>query len=308
MTFLVLGANGQVGRAWVSLLGSRALALTRSDADLSRPNFIAALEKRISGLKLEAIVNAAAYTKVEPAEDEGRAECLRVNADAVGELAAWCKKRDLPLVHYSTDYVFGDSGATPHREDDPTAPLNIYGKSKLAGERLISESGARHLIFRTSWVYDAEGKNFFNTMLRLFHENEEMKVVGDQIGAPTYAPQLAAASLAALERALAMQPFPSGIYHLCHGGETSWCEFAQAILALARGHDSGIRCGRILPIPTSERPSKAVRPLNSRLNCAKAHTVLGARLPAWEEGLKSCIEEKYGSRRLPDRRSQGSPA
>lgn len=305
---LILGANGQVGRAWAALPGNRAIALSRADADLSSPDFIAALEKKTVGLELSAVVNAAAYTQVELAEGEGREEAFRVNAAAVGELAAWCKQRGVPLVHYSTDYVFGDNGTAPHREDDAVSPLNVYGKSKCEGEKLLSASGAEHLIFRTSWVYDARGRNFFNTMLKLFGEKDELTVVADQFGAPTYAPQLAAASLAALENALARPAFPSGIYHLCHGGETSWCEFAQSILTLATGRDSGVRCQRVLPIPTSARPSPVKRPLNSRLSCVKAHTALGVRLPAWEEGLKACIEEKYGSAELPHRGPQGLKA
>lgn len=308
MTVLVLGANGQVGRAWTALLGNRALAFPRAKADLSDPDFIPALEKKTSRVKLTAVVNAAAYTQVEKAEGEGRVEAFRINAEAVGELAAWCRERGVPLVHYSTDYVFGDNGTKPHREDDQTAPLNIYGQSKLGGEKMVAASGAAHLIFRTSWVYDAEGKNFVNTMLKLFHEREELKIVADQVGAPTYAPQLAEASLFALDRALESRVFPTGIYHLCHGGETSWCEFAASILTLARGYDSGIKCERILPIPTSARPSPVNRPLNSRLSCVKAHTLLGVRLPPWEEGLKACFEEKYGSAKLPHRGSQGSTA
>jgi dTDP-4-dehydrorhamnose reductase len=302
MTCLILGANGQVGRAFSELLAGRALALTREGANLADPAFISQLDSRAGALAITAVLNAAAYTQVDKAEGEGEKEAFRVNAEAVGELGAWCARRDIPLLHFSTDYVFNGKGDEPWRETDATGPLGAYGESKLRGEEAIRQSGCRHLIFRTSWVYDSEGKNFFNTMLRLFKEKDELKVVSDQVGAPTYAPHLAASALAGLDKALAEAEFPSGIYHLCHGGETSWHGFASRILELARTKDSGIRCRSILPIPSSEYPTPARRPLNSRLDCAKAREVLGLIMPQWQDGLAACINEKYGHTGLQNSR------
>lgn len=295
---LILGVGGQLGTAWATLLGKNALPLAQKDIDFLDPQFIQKLEKKTAGLKLAAVINAAAYTAVDQAEGEGRADAMRINAEAVGELAAWCKKRKVPLVHYSTDYVFDGSSDAPRYEYALPRPLNAYGESKLAGERAVAEAGGKYLIFRTSWLYDAHGKNFFNTMLRLFKEKESLKVVSDQVGAPTYVPYLAEASKEALEHALALPDFPSGTYHLCSTGETSWHGFAEAIFALARTHDSGIRCRHIDPIPTAEYRVPAKRPLNSRLDCGKAEKALGVRLPDWEEGLRECFKEKYGSNRL----------
>ncbi len=300
--YIILGANGQLGRAWSALLGERALAFTRAEADIANPRFIDALEKRIGDAPVAAVINAAAYTDVKRAETE-EALAMRVNAEAVGALAAWCKQRDWAFLHYSTDYVFGGGGDMPRKEVSPTAPMNAYGRSKLAGEKKIEDVAGKSLILRTSWVYDAEGKNFFNTMLKLFAENETMTVVSDQFGAPTYAPALAEASFMALEKALSAKIFPSGIYHLCHSGETSWCGFAQAILALARTHDSGIKCQQVNPISTAKRNDPVNRPLNSRLDCTKVHRTFGVFLPDWEAGLQECIEKKYGHRELQHRRS-----
>lgn len=301
---LVLGKDGQLGRALAAALGLRALAAGRQEVDLAGDDFIARLDRFTQGAAIRCVINAAAYTQVDKAEGEGKAEAFRVNAQAVGALAGWCKARNVPLVHYSTDYVFDGSGATPRSEDAPTAPLNCYGESKLEGERLLTASGCDYLIFRTSWVYDAKGKNFFNTMLRLFSERETLKVVADQVGAPTYAPHLAAASLAALETALATASFPSGIYHLAGAGEVSWHGFAQAIFALATSDGFGqkllLRCTRIDAITTAEYPLPAKRPLNSRLDCTRAKQVLGVAMPHWRDGLRECMTEAYGRSALPD--------
>jgi dTDP-4-dehydrorhamnose reductase len=289
---VILGAGGQMGRAWTTLLGERALPLSRDKVDFANLRFIGDLEKHIGERTITAVVNAVAYTAVDKAEGE-KALAMRINAEAVAALAAWCKEGNIPLVHYSTDYVFDGSGATPRKEVTAPAPINVYGQSKLAGERAIEEIGGKSLIFRTSWLYDSVGKNFFTTMLRLFVEKTEISVVTDQVGAPTYAPALAEASYAVLSKALGEKTFPSGVYHLCHSGETSWYAFAQAIFALARSHVSGIRCESINPISTAEYPSLAKRPLNSRLDCSKAYQVFGVSLPEWEKGLEQCIKETY---------------
>ncbi len=280
---LILGKNGQVGSALARLLGAEAVAADSDIVNFAHPDFVDTLTVLFERHEFTTIINTAAYTAVDKAESE-RELAMRINGVAVGELAQWCKKHDVQLVHYSTDYVFDGSGNHARTEEEPTAPLSVYGESKLLGEQLIAASGAEYMIFRTSWVYDATGKNFLNTMLRLFREREEVSVVADQIGAPTYALHLAQATLAALEK------FQSGIYHLCGGGETSWHGFASAILALASAHESGIKCQQVKPISTSEYPTPARRPLNSRLSCSKAKNLLGVQLPQWEEALKDCYE------------------
>ncbi len=280
---LILGKNGQVGSALAGLLGAEAVAVDSDIVNFAHPDFVDTLTVLLERHEFTTIINTAAYTAVDKAESE-RELAMRINGVAVGELAAWCKKHDVQLVHYSTDYVFDGSGTHARTEEEPTAPLSVYGESKLLGEQLIASSGAEYMIFRTSWIYDATGKNFLNTMLRLFREREEISVVADQVGAPTYALHLAQATLAALEK------FQSGIYHLCGGGETSWHGFASAILSLASAHESCIKCQQVKPISTSEYPTPARRPLNSRLSCGKAKNLFGVALPQWEEALKECYE------------------
>ncbi len=263
-----------------------------------------------------AILNASAYTAVDKAESEP-ALAYAVNAESVGILAEYCKARDIPLLHYSTDYVFNGSGNALWKEEDATAPLNIYGQSKREGEQRILASGCKHLILRTSWVYDAEGANFLNTMLRLGRERETLSIVADQHGAPTFAPHLAEASLRALFHLTPSLRVPAkqssyplagawiasasprndawGIYHLCHGGETTWHGFAEAIFAAARAHGEVLKVREVMPIPSEAYPTPAQRPKNSRLDCAKAKTTFGLSLPAWQEGLKACMATRYES-------------
>jgi dTDP-4-dehydrorhamnose reductase len=282
---MVLGAGGQVGRALVEALGPRAIALGRSDADYSRPTTLPAVLDRF---KPAAVINAAAYTQVDRAESEYD-EALRVNGEAPGILAGWCAAHDVPLVHYSTDYVFPGTGFRPWTETDAVGPLNAYGRTKLEGERRVAAAGGQWLIFRTSWVYDAIGRNFFTTMLRLGQERETLSVVADQHGAPTYAPHLAEATLRALERAMAQAEFPSGIYHLCHGGETTWHGFSEAIFAGARYRAHNLRVESVRPIASSEYPTPAKRPLNSRLDTSRALATFGVQLPHWLVGLDACL-------------------
>ena len=303
---LILGGSGQLGTALRVLLGARALVAPLEAVNLMSGDVGSQLDAFVGARKISALINAAAYTLVDKAEDEGAKENWQLNAIAPGLLARWCKARGGAFVHYSTDYVFDGSGEEPRDEEVPARPLNAYGKRKLAGEEAVQAEGGDYLIFRTSWVYDAHNKNFFNTMLRLFGDREELSVVADQVGAPTYAPHLAQGTLAALEKLA--QGAPAGLYHLCNGGQVSWHGFAQAILSLARVHDSGVRCQSIRPIASTEYPLPAARPLNSRLDCGKAARLLGVILPHWEAGLKECIEEKYADTGLPDRRPETHPA
>ena len=193
------------------------------------------------------------------------------------------------MVHYSTDYVYSGEGERPWTEDDPTGPLGVYGRTKLEGDREVHAAGGRHLIFRTSWVYDEEGKNFVNGMLRLGRERETLRVVADQHGAPTYAPDLAGASLEALDRARSLPEFPSGVYHLCGAGETTWYGFACAIFERARTHGIPLQVKTVEAITTADYPTPSRRPVNSRLNTERARRTLGVALRPWEQALDQCI-------------------
>ena len=286
---VVLGAGGQVGSALCALLGERALPASQEVVDLSSDDLGMQLDALVGGRKITALINAAAYTLVDKAEDEGREANRKLNAVAPAVLAKWCKERGAAFVHYSTDYVFDGSGSAPRNEEEKPHPLNEYGRAKEAGERAIAAIGGQYLIFRTSWVYDGKGRNFLTTMLRLMAEREELSVVVDQIGAPTYAPHLAKATLQALEKLLGGAP--GGLYHLCGAGEVSWHGFASSILALASGRGFALKCRHIKPIPSSDYPVPAKRPHNSRLDCSRAERLLGAALPAWEDSLKEAIEE-----------------
>ena len=223
---LVLGAHGQLGRAYLKLLKqeeptAEIVGASHSDADLRRPeNYLRYIEK----IRPAVIFNAAAYTKVDLAESENEL-ALEINAVAPGRIAEWCARQNVPFVHFSTDYVFPGSGEAPWLETDPVAPLNFYGRSKAEGEVRVTQARGHSLIFRTSWVYDSQGKNFLTTMLQLGKEREILRVVGDQIGAPTYAPDLALASYLALKKSLEMPNFSGGIFHLVNSGFTSWYEF-----------------------------------------------------------------------------------
>lgn len=292
----VLGAGGQVGRALLSTLKERAIGLSRTEADLAEPGTVLKALERIAP---DAVINAAAYTQVDKAESE-TSLAQKVNAYASGKIAEWCAEKQIPLVYYSTDYVFDGVGEIPWEEIDPTAPLNTYGKTKLAGERAIEAVAGNYLIFRTSWVYDAEGGNFLNTMLRLGAERESLRIVADQHGAPTYAPHLAQATVKALDRAIGMEVFPRGIYHAANAGETTWYGFAQAIFAQAREEGMQLAIKTVEPIPSVAYPTPAVRPLNSRLNCQRLHNVFGVSLPQWEQGLAEAMEKKRASHHLSD--------
>lgn len=285
MTALVFGANGQLGRAFAQLLGQQALFIDRVQADFSHLTSLANILERH---RPTVVINAAAYTQVDKAESE-RELAFAINAHAPEIIATWCARHSVPVIHFSTDYVFNGSGTAPWRETDMPDPLNTYGQSKLAGEQAIMASGGSALIFRTSWVYDAQGKNFLNTMLNLGKTRETLRVVADQFGAPTYAPHLAKATLSSL----AHMPDKPRIYHLCHGGETSWHGFAEAIFTETRKRNVPLTVENVLPIATEDYPAPATRPKNSRLNCARAKIDLNLQLPSWQEGLAACMSEKY---------------
>jgi dTDP-4-dehydrorhamnose reductase len=243
----------------------------------------------------DVIVNAAAYTAVDKAESEP--ELVRtINALAPGILAREARKLGSWLIHYSTDYVFDGSGSKPWVETDPTGPLSVYGSTKLEGEEAIRASGCHHLIFRTSWVYSARGVNFARTMLRLARERERLTVIDDQIGAPTGADLLADVTAHAIPTAL-QQPELSSLYHLVAGGETSWHGYACYVLNLARqaGIELKVAAESVIPVPTSEFPLPARRPLNSRLDASKLQTTFDVHLPLWRAGVARMLEEILAS-------------
>lgn len=291
LTWLVLGAYGQVGRQLARALQplGEGRALSRTDCDLSQPGEVASVVRERSP---SVVVNAAAYTAVDRAEDEPEL-AARLNGEAVAELAEACAASSAVLVQYSTDYVFDGKGDRPFQPEDAPAPLSVYGKSKLAGEQAIQAGGARHLILRTSWVYDATGHNFVNTMLRLATERDHLRVVSDQVGAPTWAATIAD-STALILHDWARHGFDAergGIYHLCSRGETSWHGFAEAIFdeAVALGLLNAGQRPEVEAIPSSAFPQKAPRPHNSRLDVSRLESAFSLRLPHWQEALRQCL-------------------
>ncbi|MBA4340986.1 MAG: dTDP-4-dehydrorhamnose reductase [Methylibium sp.] len=291
MKILLLGKNGQVGwelqRALAPL--GELVALDRSEgADLGDNAALAAVVRAHAP---QVIVNAAAYTAVDKAESDAEA-ALQVNAHAPARLALEAKALGALLLHYSTDYVFDGSGNQPRAEDAATGPLSVYGRSKLQGEQAIRASGCRHLILRTSWVYAARGGNFAKTMLRLAAEREQLKVIADQIGAPTGADLLADLS-AHMIRATLDKPQLGGLYHAVAAGETSWHAYAKHVIEFARTRGAAIKVApdQILAIPTSDYPTPAQRPLNSRLATAKLQQAFGLTLPPWQQGVERMLTE-----------------
>ena len=294
MKLLLLGGNGQVGRELrrsLPALGEMVVA-TRDGgdadavADFDAPGSLAEL---VEGIAPDVVVNAAAYTAVDKAEADAES-AFRTNAEAPGAIAKACAASGALLVHYSTDYVFDGNATTPYREDDATAPVGAYGASKLAGERAIRASGARHAILRTAWVYAAHSRNFLLTMLRLANEREELRVVADQFGAPTPAPWIADATAAVLRHGVA----ESGTWHLTAGGETSWHGFAEAIVDEAHALGLLVRRPRVTAIPTSDYPTPAKRPAYSVLDTAKLRRDFGIVPPEWRDGLRATLRELAG--------------
>jgi dTDP-4-dehydrorhamnose reductase len=297
MKILLLGQGGQVGwelqRALAPLGEVIGLDFDSRElhADFSRPDELAGT---VRAVRPDVIVNAAAHTAVDKAESEP--ELARaINATAPGVLAREAAALGATLVHYSTDYVFDGSGSQPRDEQAATGPLSVYGRTKLEGEQLIQASGCRHLILRTSWVYAARGGNFAKTMLRLAAEREELKVIADQIGAPTGADLLADVTAHAL-RNLAQRPELGGLYHCVAGGETHWHGYARLVIEWARTHGHAVRvpAERILAIPTSASPTPAQRPLNSRLDTRALREAFGLRLPEWQAGVQRMLAEILG--------------
>ena len=297
MKILLFGKNGQVGwelqRALAPL--GEVIALdadsTGLSADFSNPESLISTVREVAP---HWIVNAAAHTAVDKAE--GESDLARaINATAPGVLAREAAALGAWLMHYSTDYVFDGSGSTARAEDAPTGPLGVYGTTKLEGEELIRASGCQHLIFRTSWVYAARGGNFARTMLKLAQERDALKVIDDQIGAPTGADLLADLSAHAM-RSVALQPQHGGTYHAVASGHTSWHDYATHVIENARSRGVPIRVAReaIAAVPTSAFPTPARRPANSRLDTQKLRNTFGLQLPDWQSGVDRMLAEVLG--------------
>jgi len=293
MTVLVLGGNGQVGQELLRALAplGPVVATTRSGrlpdgspcetADFGQPGSLPALLDRVQP---SVVVNAAAYTAVDRAEQDIEA-AFAANAQAPGVIARWCQAQGVPFVHYSTDYVFDGEGSAPYREDEPTAPLGVYGTSKRDGEDAVRAAGGRHLIFRTAWVYAEHGANFLRTMLRLAAERDHLRVVADQIGTPTPAALIADVTALALQHPAAL----SGTWHLTASGQTSWHGFAEAIFAEALATGVLHRVPVVEAIPGAEYPTPARRPAWSVLDNSALQQALGIVLPPWQDGLKQVM-------------------
>ena len=287
MKILVTGATGQVGfelRRTLATLGE-VIAVDLPEIDFADLDSVRACMREI---RPQLVVNAAAYTAVDKAEADPDL-AMRINGDAPGVLAEEAKRLGAPIIHYSTDYVFDGAKTGPYVELDAANPLSVYGKSKLAGDQAVIASGAAHVILRTSWVYGARGSNFFLTMRRLAAEREELRVVSDQTGAPTWCRMLAQATAQIVATCGTPAKFAekSGVYHLTAGGQTTWFGFAGAIVEQMRA--SGLsKIARLVPITTADYPLPALRPANSVLSNRKVAQTFGVSMPAWDQAFALC--------------------
>ena len=291
MKILLTGVNGQVGwelQRTLAPLGE-VIAVDRRRLDLADG---AAIRRSVAAIAPDLIVNPAAYTAVDKAEAEPDL-AHAINAAAPGELAQAAAARGIPLVHFSTDYVFDGRKPGAYTEDDAPNPLGVYGATKLAGEQAVQRAGAPHLILRTSWVYGLRGRNFLLTMQRLARERDTLAVVDDQFGAPTWSRLIAEATALVIARWLERpdQTASSGLYHLSCGGRTSWHGFTAAILAHLSKPDE--KLARLTAIPSASYPTPASRPANSQLACDKLAVNFGVRLPDWEQALALCLEQDF---------------
>ena len=296
MKILLLGKGGQVGwelqRSLAPLGTLVALGASSTDyaADFSQPDAVAAT---VRALRPDVVVNAAAHTAVDKAESEPDF-ARTLNATTPGAVAQAAQDVGALMVHYSTDYVFDGSGDTPWVETDATGPLSVYGSTKLEGEQLVAQHCARHLIFRTSWVYAARGGNFAKTMLRLAKERERLTVINDQFGAPTGAELLADVTAHAI-RATLQDQVKAGLYHLVAGGQTTWHGYARFVLEQAEAAGVALKAGpdAVDAVPTSAFPTPATRPHNSRLNTQKLQATFGLTLPDWQAGVARMLRETF---------------
>jgi len=295
MSILVCGANGQVG--WEVVRQGRAagldvLALARQELDIADAD---AVRRCFVQIAPRVVINCAAYTAVDRAEKEIE-QAFAANRQGPANLAAACRRAAIPLLHLSTDYVFDGSKASPYKEDDPVAPLGVYGQSKWEGEEAVRNTLAHHIILRVSWVFGVHGHNFVKTMLRLGSERDELRVVNDQKGCPTAAADIAATLLRLATAVAGKEAVAWGTYHYCGVPATTWYEFAKQIFATAE-HIMNRPSPRLIPIPTSEYPTPAKRPANSVLDCGKLESRFGIRAAEWSAALQSMIAELGGRER-----------
>lgn len=287
-SFVLFGKNGQLARALQAFL-KPCVVLGREDVDFTKPDDI---ERRLNQACPHVVVNAAAYTNVELAEQDAHT-VMMINSVAPEKIAGWCAKNQAVFVHYSTDYVFSGDKHTPYTEEDTPNPLNEYGRSKLAGEEAIIRSGCKYFILRTAWLFGRGGHNFVNTMLKIGAQQEVVKVVCDQVGSPTFVDHLASASYQCLHKILENDEPPSGVFHLTHAGETSWHGFAQEIFRLARRKNISLCVKAVTPILSKDYPSKVKRPAYSVLSNRKIWNEFSIRMPSWQEGLEDFFYENH---------------
>lgn len=292
MKILLIGRNGQVGWELERCLMpiGEIIALDRSEADFSNPDSVRSVVKKV---KPDVIINAAAYTAVDAAEND-EVLAMRVNAEAPGILAEEAASINALFIHYSTDYVFDGKKDGAYTEEDLPNPINIYGKSKLAGENAIKSTGVDHLIFRTSWVFSSRGKNFYQTVLRLAQEREELAIVADQVGTPTWARLIAETTGYCLIEGIRRRKqgsFTSGVYNLTAKNYTSWYEFTKEIVKNSVDQPNMLKVNSIKGITTNEYPTPARRPLNSQLDIAKLENDYSIEMPTWQDTLKYCMAE-----------------
>jgi dTDP-4-dehydrorhamnose reductase len=300
MRILLTGVRGQIGGDLLPLLKPLAtvVAPLRSELDLFD---VGAIRRFITGIKPDWIINPAAYTAVDQSESEAEL-AYGINAEAPRVMGETAAELGIPFIHFSTDYVYSGAGTTPWIETDTPAPLGVYGASKLAGDQALTASGAAHLIFRTSWVYGGRGKNFLLTILRLAREREELRIVDDQHGAPTWSRDLARLVVHVVKRISEQSAATGtsvqdavravqGTYHAADSGETTWFGFAGEILRLAAEARPDMKRARLVPIASGEYPTPAKRPTNSRLNCNRLHDVLSYTMPAWQQSVAAVMRE-----------------
>ena len=291
MRILILGRSGQVASALsgkLALAGHNVVTLSREELDLGDPD---AARAGVLAARPEIVINAAAYTAVDQAESDADA-ARALNATGPGAAATAAAELGAAFIHFSTDYVFDGSRGRPYVETDETSPLGVYGQSKLAGEAAVVAANPRHVILRTAWVCSAGGSNFLRTMLRLANEREELGVVDDQTGQPTFAADLADAVVAIIDHWRTSQAPAWGVFHAVSQGETTWCGFARAIMAGSQARGGPV--ARISAIGTADFPTPARRPADSRLGTDKLAAAYGIRLPHWQTSLGACLDEIYG--------------
>jgi dTDP-4-dehydrorhamnose reductase len=296
MNILLTGSKGQLGKEVEKLVvnaGLNIIPMDLPEIDITDPDM---LNRIFSELKPSIVINAAAYTAVDLAETQ-KDICYAVNISGPANLTQLCDKYNARLIHISTDYVFDGKGNTPYQEDDPVSPVNVYGHSKSEGEKAVIAGSGKHIVLRTSWLYGRYGKNFVKTMLRMGQEKKEIKVVNDQYGCPTCAYDLAKVILIIVQQFLDGKSYNSGIYQYCGSGITTWYDFAVSIFQFA-GEIGLNKLPLVTPIPTSQFPTAAKRPLYTVLDCSKIKTSFGVELYPWKQSLKKTIQQIIESQSL----------